>query len=385
MSSGNREDHTYVLFMDVNKTIMMADPAGGKSVEDVCNDVIAEQAWGNSADPSGPAEDASFALGHPELVFDRPSGEATRLSYVDWVRAHHPEVVATRAAEGHVAAKDVRRKYVKTFTCPGQPGEAFAPIKDALRDGIGTDHLIVTSFLAGIVDLEAKRMAAETPFQVAVVFRTFGTDLPEILHEFNAFCDGDDPRFPGVSFPHLKVDVSSHVGSVRRVGTGGFVALNTVERVVDDHGHIESDDLDQPIPDDRVLLPLDASFLSSLLDRIASPSGSFAIRDDYPAWARAVWNPAGGKIFPVVLDPASTRVSTAFFDDNINYGDDAAEDNIVCPIDSSSGDVIPIASVLRTHAVRVDPLSIVLNPTYYIDLWDTVFHSFVPPTPTPTS
>lgn len=36
---------------------------------------------------------------------------------------------------------------------------------------------------------------AEADF--GVVFRTFGDDIPEVSREYNAFCEGKHPLFPG--------------------------------------------------------------------------------------------------------------------------------------------------------------------------------------------
>mmetsp|Transcript_11784 Transcript_11784/g.1760 ORF Transcript_11784/g.1760 Transcript_11784/m.1760 type:complete len:91 (-) Transcript_11784:685-957(-) len=33
--------------------------------------------------------------------------------------------------------------------------------------------------------------------EFAIVFRTFGTDLPEVIEEFNLFCNGSHPLFNG--------------------------------------------------------------------------------------------------------------------------------------------------------------------------------------------
>ncbi|KNC46621.1 uncharacterized protein AMSG_03057 [Thecamonas trahens ATCC 50062] len=368
------EGHTYVLFMDVNKTILMADPAGGKTVDDVVNDVIAEQAWGRTV-PGTEADSAAFELAHPELVFERPTEtDGAELSYVDWVRAFHPEVAATRAAAGHVAAKDVRRKHVKAFTRHGAPGAQFAATAQKLIDGIG-EHLIVTSFLKALVDLEAKRAAAVVPFNIKLVFRTFGTDLPEIIPQFNAFCDGNDPRFPGVSLPAYKIDPATQVGSFHRHGAG-LCVLGTQKRVISEAGHLSGEETSEPVSADRTMLALDGTFLDALLALMPGPVGSFALRDDYSAWSAAKWHPSGGKFFPVVIEPASAGITTAFFDDNINYADDASVDNIVCPVDAASGDVLPVEPQLRKTMIRVDPLSIVLDDDYYINLWARVYARF---------
>jgi hypothetical protein len=50
---------------------------------------------------------------------------------------------------------------------------------------------MIPSFFEAIIELE--RMGRS----FAVIFRTFGVDIPKIAEEWNLFCDGKHPSYPG--------------------------------------------------------------------------------------------------------------------------------------------------------------------------------------------
>jgi hypothetical protein len=56
--------------------------------------------------------------------------------------------------------------------------------------GEGKHHLIPSFFRTLIALKKAKR-------EFAVVFRTFGDDLNNVVFEFNKFCNGDHPCYSG--------------------------------------------------------------------------------------------------------------------------------------------------------------------------------------------
>ncbi|CAN0231122.1 unnamed protein product, partial [Discosporangium mesarthrocarpum] len=98
------------------------------------------------------------------------------------------------------------------FTDDGQPGEGlrseFLEMLHGLRLPMGVAqsplseaaglkgrdcYYIVPAFFECVIALTE----ANTPF--SLVFRTFGTDIGELAVEFNAFCEGLHPLYPGVS------------------------------------------------------------------------------------------------------------------------------------------------------------------------------------------
>lgn len=75
--------------------------------------------------------------------------------------------------------------------------------------GEGKYHLIPSFFRTIIYLKKAKR-------EFAIVFRTFGKDLENVVFEFNKFCNGDHPCYSGRGgTPQVKFDGSKNVKDLR--------------------------------------------------------------------------------------------------------------------------------------------------------------------------
>jgi hypothetical protein len=94
----------------------------------------------------------------------------------------------------------------RTFTEPGQPGEMFSGVFRSLAERLmqpeaqrGSSHLfangqrrILPSFFELVLHLHATRRS------FTLVFRTFGTDIADVVEEINMFAAGQHPSYPGV-------------------------------------------------------------------------------------------------------------------------------------------------------------------------------------------
>lgn len=75
--------------------------------------------------------------------------------------------------------------------------------------GEGMCH-IIPSFWRTVIFLKKQKRN----FQI--VFRTFGEDIPNIVYEFNQFCDGRHPSFNGVEgLPLIKFDGTNGTKDMR--------------------------------------------------------------------------------------------------------------------------------------------------------------------------
>ena len=142
------------LHFDVNKTIIFSDEASGQSVADVVASILAENRGGHG-------EGEVWVLGE---------GGQGPLSYGAWTRA--------RLGDGP-AAKALRQAFVD----PGAPGAALAPEAARLAAEVRrqqTRHYFAASFVR-----LAEWLAAQ-PRPWSVFFRTFGSDLPDVVRHWNA-------------------------------------------------------------------------------------------------------------------------------------------------------------------------------------------------------
>ncbi|XP_031732404.1 uncharacterized protein LOC116399402 isoform X1 [Anarrhichthys ocellatus] len=155
-------------------------------------------------------------------------------------------------------------------------------------------HWILPSFFQLLKDL------VQEGREFAVVFRTFGSDLPRVLSAVSrALNEGAHPLFPDL--PDLKLKVNMTPGEIR-CSKRGTVLSRAEERVSTRDG-------------DRGLY----QYLSSVRSL-----GGF--QDHFKWWASNDFSIRGGK--PLWVDPFDQHVQHIFIDDNIRQND---EDTIVHP------------------------------------------------------
>mmetsp|Transcript_22083 Transcript_22083/g.42145 ORF Transcript_22083/g.42145 Transcript_22083/m.42145 type:complete len:331 (+) Transcript_22083:375-1367(+) len=183
-----------VLNFDVNKTIVMVDSVTGKSMEDIVNAILAGAVWG-LVEHGG-----VWRCSVDEPSIHRP--EEGLVSYYDYLEARLP------GKEN----KKQRDDLSAVFTEPGEPGHALRSYFDDLMNALllpehvrGTDAardvglhgdsvFIIPAFFQLLIKLKAERRS------FSVIFRTFGKEMEEVVLEFNSFCEGRHPMYPGVVF-----------------------------------------------------------------------------------------------------------------------------------------------------------------------------------------
>ncbi|PWA32869.1 hypothetical protein CCH79_00016421 [Gambusia affinis] len=155
-------------------------------------------------------------------------------------------------------------------------------------------HWILPSFFQLIRDL------AWEGREFAIVFRTFGTDLPRVLKAMSrAVNEGAHPLFPDL--PELKLRVDMTPGKIR-CSKRGVVLSRAEERVSTCDGE------------------------RGLYQYLSSVQGLGGFQDHFDWWATNGFSIRGGK--PLWIDPFDQNVQHVFIDDNIRQND---EDTIVSP------------------------------------------------------
>eukprot|EP00903_Cladosiphon_okamuranus_P010270 g9724.t1 len=261
-----------ILHFDLNKTLIMVDPAGRKTQSQVLNSVLAEICWGHVESAAGAEQapswkwDGSPPSPEPPCSRDLPSSgtqqrQSTAPAPQEKHTGNHDGAVSVSMsysdflhqefgdAEGkdNRRMKDIRDEKKGSFTEHGHPGadlranylllqralslpEAVAgsPLGEASGLAGRKSYYVLPSFFSCLLALKE----AEVDF--GVVFRTFGDDIVGVSREYNAFCEGNHPLFPGV-----KMDGSDGRGDYRvHLGNGdgeegspsgsGTSSLNTV-------------------------------------------------------------------------------------------------------------------------------------------------------------
>ena len=394
-----------VVHLDLNKSVLMSDPAAGASMPALLSGVLAAAAWGTVG------ADGRWTLSEPRLRARRPptpAGLQPQMSYLAWVKecAHPFEAVTAddtasvrAAASSHnKIAKKRQQVMLARFTLPGEPGEAFAPVLAALLARLAvppeSTEACISSGLLGLRD--GKRFLLPSYFRLLetlidrggpflIVLRTFGNDLEAVVAEHNAWAMGTHPTEPPAS--------TDSAAAARRVLAIDPAALAAVARGSDDSGSVAL----------RVAGGGEHVGARAIFDhlRAQAPAAGGAVRgvrDDYDAWFAHGEVARAGKLMP--MDPEGDALHI-FFDDNLGderhvlcmlsdaqvaglplatddgtwadaaeaYEDDGADAGIVhaCTADGAS---LPYMQTRNVHLVRVCPLAAILNAEYFVQALD---------------
>ncbi|XP_017266699.1 uncharacterized protein si:dkey-32e6.3 [Kryptolebias marmoratus] len=268
-----------VLHIDLNNTILVSDAVTGQGTVAALDSFLTGVTWGKMSN-HGKWEWLSDSPSlHP------PSSDAVSY-YTQFGRIPGFTSVAGRRFKG------VLEEHLELLRWPeGIKGDRELSVKG--EDG-RLYHWILPSFFQLLRDL------TQEGWQFAVLFRTFGTDLPRVLRAVSrAVNDGAHPLFPDL--PELKLSVSLTPGKIR-CSKRGIVLTRGEERVSSKDGE------------------------RGLYQYMSSVQGLGGFQDHFDWWASNTFSIQGGK--PMWIDPFDQHVQHIFIDDNIRQND---KDTIVNP------------------------------------------------------
>eukprot|EP00439_Symbiodinium_sp_Y106_P020047 s3172_g2.t1 len=346
-----------VLHFDVNKTIVMLDTIQNIPPGDVLNGILSECAWGRQVE--GANGDVT------------PADSEELLSYLEYLELSLPG-----------KAKDMKKKREqiwKKFTEPGEPGEALRPFYEQLQDALKGEGRMVGTKMVIPAFFELVSQLASQGRSFSVVFRTFGSDLPVVQEEFNAFCAGLHPKYPDVrldgskpGFPDLRM-VPENTGSWYRDAkqTSLVWGSTTLEEDLKAAGG----DLDQFLADPaNAQLRSSTGFETVMKDLTAKTSKPCALglRDYFPYWHQGGQHGPFGK--PLLVDTRDHHRHHIFFHDNILLDD--LDTKIVDVRDKTGREIWPVYAQ-RYYLCRAEPLLAILDDSYYVrkvEQYEALFH-----------
>eukprot|EP00743_Colponemidia_sp_Colp-15_P001690 GILK01001846.1.p1 GENE.GILK01001846.1~~GILK01001846.1.p1 ORF type:complete len:528 (-),score=117.44 GILK01001846.1:206-1747(-) len=399
-----------VLHFDINKTLLMQDPAGNKTLDGMIDSIIASQAWGK-------VEDGEWMIQSDQLSTAAPDPEVPLITYSTYVDQKLPLITEEEEADPELrreqnrAIKAQRGELITSFTQKKRPGESLKPYFRKLMAALDLPKLVQKA----LVNAAAKRESGEAPtprspdmadlateeekiaslltagkhyivpsfFQLiqhlsnkqrnfAIIFRTFGTDLENIATEYNGFCNGIHPCFNGKnSTKPLRFDGlrktrdlrlhSNSFGVVHRESADPadiLLVMGTLERAKTiEHAQQR---FQEAVENGDMTMHRGYADIYLHMNELLKQHSALAFSDDYEWWNGHGETAEAGKLF--VVDMADDTVHHIFFDDNINQ----ADSGIVDVRDCVSGDCIPFNDVINKMLVRVDPVRAICDPTYFI-------------------
>lgn len=195
----------------------------------------------------------------------------------------------------------------------------------------------------------------------AVVFRTFGDDIPLLVKEHNMYCRGEHPVFATSD----KMDGSD--GGVDRtvhlpVATGRFIRHADIPGVQGSGVHLATtiEEHGETVVDAVTGYHACMDVLSA---KIREGHRTLAIKDHYPYWHTNGETAECGKI--LLVDPKEASEHHIFFDDNVGFANTGAE--IVDVRDVGTGETLPYAAIINQYLVKAQPTEAALNATYFYD------------------
>uniref|UniRef100_A0A673CQI6 Si:dkey-32e6.3 n=1 Tax=Sphaeramia orbicularis TaxID=375764 RepID=A0A673CQI6_9TELE len=257
-----------VLHVDLNNTILVSDAVTAQGTVAALDYYLTTVTWGRM-NPKGKWEWLSDA---PSLL---PPCEGAVSYYSQFGRTPGFTSSAGRCFRGILDEHLGLLRWPEGLSVKGEDGQLY--------------HWILPSFFQLLKDL------VQEGREFAVLFRTFGTDLPRVLSAVSrALNEGAHPLFPDL--------VNTTPGKIR-CSKNSVVLSRAQERVSARDGE------------------------RGLYQYLSSVQGLGGFQDHFDWWARNSFSIHGGK--PLWVDPFDQDVQHIFIDDNIRQNDD---DTIVQPL-----------------------------------------------------
>lgn len=353
------------LHFDINKTLIVSDPVGGKDTPGMVNSLISEVTWGKVDPKTG---EWTCVSKRPSPVSPHPSDPSVMtfgeyLENVKLKRVEVPKVMGEKEAapiKNENAAKKAQTTKLKThFTEPGQLGEQFrADFHNVMSHlelppeakAVSDPHFfhdgrcfVLPSFFHFLLHLQKEQR------NFSLTFRTFGTEIEKVASELNMFCEGKHPLFPHARADGTNGTLDLRIDLTRQVGA---FELNSEEKRLYLHTLTPND------PKSDVQCISGWPEISRFLNRV--DNSTWALRDCYPFWAANHESDTSGKV--IFVEPDNRDVHPIFFDDNIER--DRA--HIVNVLTGDGAQPLPFKQTKGKYLVKAEPYLAITDDHYFI-------------------
>ena len=301
-----------VLHFDVNETIMVSDPAAGNTLEETLNIIVSKSAMIHN---TGSVWHHGLSVGTPHTEMPTPP------LHTAWER--EPEFVPYIW---------YNRNGAKTFTNPGEPGEIYrehySRMEQALRVNGAIDerlshdgkyYFLIPAFFRTISEL------ARHGRNFAVVIRTFGTDVDDVVAALQAYSEGalhlalegqhqslqegdQDASVPQLELNHPPVAAVA----IKTVWSGRYDKASK-EFILECESNTDSAHPGAVTPNSKIT---DEQQVVNLLQGSSGCISATACQDDYYYWRDNNYAPQSGK--PLWITRGDSHFHHIFFDDNIH-------------------------------------------------------------------
>ena len=251
VGDSSKQPHLFLHF-DINETILIGDPAGGDTVTECLNKIIAKSAFVSTlASSSDSNKEGNDTDKRPQLKRTPSSGNINessthQLQPTHWWNGNSIDNDDDTSEEKNQPPlytgwtypsntcpyyRTSYKRYAKQFTLVGNHGSVYRPLYDALCTKLGLsddndddeheeeDNVFqnfVPSFFHTLqhyfpstTAVESSNNRLQSPSKVTLVLRTFGTDLPRVAKCISEFAQGNHPSYPDYYNADLILDESN--------------------------------------------------------------------------------------------------------------------------------------------------------------------------------
>ncbi|RLN50709.1 hypothetical protein BBJ29_005135 [Phytophthora kernoviae] len=402
------ESYCVVLHFDLNRTVLMSDAAGGRTMENTVDYLLSECTWGY-VHPERPSEWICVSTAS-SIVPPTAENGLKLIPYKQFVDDAHPYQSLAIASGTDIdeikkvnkAAKKKRTALQSAFTggddAPGRrvrgsfdevmqklhfPEEeqreaakqlaATMPqsrLQEAWSEG---KYYLLPSFLQFLSHLASPKIEKE--LDVKLVFRTFGDDIVEVARELDFLVDGQHP----VGLPALPERFRLNLEpSARRVGTfyrdgfevdGTALAVGTLTKVPFS-SKLAEEGANAPnnfysTADPAVEVIRGFKQIKETLEGMLHSASTFALRDYWEWWSAHAEDGQYGKL--LLVDEEKAEGVSVFFDDHI----EVHHSHIVDVRNIRSGEPVPFETSRGKYLQRVEPFAAITDPSYFTALFET--------------
>ncbi|XP_054834855.1 uncharacterized protein LOC129329348 [Eublepharis macularius] len=309
-----------VLHIDLNNTILVSDRLFNQDIKEALNNYLSTVTWGK-VNPAGKWQWLSES---PSLLPPCPDAVSfySQFRYCEMFTEEPPGQWF----------RDLHARHLKLLEWQGQPHPALS-IPDHM--GVERYHFVLPSFFHLLQSLHQEGR------HFAVIFRTFGGDLPRVLQAVHCALEGKHPHFPTLQDISLPVDL--HPGQIRC----------TKQKVIVIPGGERAERLLCAASDREIYMYL------------SSKEGLCGFQDHFQWWARNQHSSKGGK--PLWIDPHDANTHHIFIDDNIRLSDSDTiiQPRVFCRQGDTSAQITPTSELYGICLVQTDLLEAIADTNYF--------------------
>jgi hypothetical protein len=398
-----------VIHFDINETILIGDEAGGDTVDDIVNKMLAKSAFvripAAAAAGSAAADCDTHNIvpthwwdGSP-ILEESGADNAPNSSQ----EASPPAPLYTGWEWPDQCCPYYRTAYKKRSTSfVRHHGAPYLPLYRRICEKLSAAHTtsdhILPAFFRTLVELTARNVPH------TVVLRTFGSDLERVAAAVSNFAAGRHPDHPHFANPNYVLQPSNLYRGrwirKRRSSENTEATINSDATTGDETKDEFVYQLSEYAPqEDGSSTVADGD--TQVLDRLHSCT-ICGIQDDYEFWSAHDCQPWAGKPVWKVLPPPQSQSQSqtcyyhhVLFDDNIHNleFDSIASLRAPVPWGASVADSLSASQAYRTltgeeilreqgiHLIRVPTIEPVLNEHWFVEQIDRLFEKLGPSSP----